>query len=392
MISLNVLKDIMIDFEKKLQGYSYRAFDINSKEKVFIIEDSLVLYVGFLSYFERIYGEFNCDFNKDEMYTLKIEELTFNNIGFKIDIDSLIDLYNKKTKIYIGWYYKKFFACDLRTIDYRTYKVVVEHSLAEKIDAFFPNIKIKERNDSWNGVLYNFVVVEIPYYNKRKKGLGVFRITSKPYSYMVSKCRNWIKNGFLSGNFDVVCDGFEEAFLSYKGSGLKRKDILESKLTFFSVEKYIKDKNTLWDVSREVLQCAKQGEYSGVERNTYIKPTNKWKTEELVYKYIKKIYKENKVIYQHRPFFLKGKNGGQMSYDIFITGLNIAIEYQGKQHFEPVEFFGGEEGFKETKKRDSLKRKLSIENGVKLIYVNYWEDINMDLLKNKIAYSNTVDF
>ena len=158
------------------------------------------------------------------------------------------------------------------------------------------------------------------------------------------------------------------------------------------MEKYIKDKNTLWDVSREVLQCAKQGGYSGVERNTYIKSTNKWKTEELVYKYIKKIYKENKVIYQHRPFFLKGKNGGQMSYDIFITGLNIAIEYQGKQHFEPVEFFGGEEGFKETKKRDSLKRKLSIENGVKLIYVNYWEDINMDLLKNKIANSNTVDF
>ena len=60
----------------------------------------------------------------------------------------------------------------------------------------------------------------------------------------------------------------------------------------------------------------------------------------------KKIFKNNKVIYQHRPFFLKSDIGGQMSYDVFISGFNIAIEYQGKQHFEPIDYFGGEEAFK----------------------------------------------
>ena len=73
-----------------------------------------------------------------------------------------------------------------------------------------------------------------------------------------------------------------------------------------------------------------------------------------------------------------------MSYDVFVYGENIAFEYQGKQHFEPVEYFGGEEHFEEQRKRDDLKFKLSEENGIVLIYVNYWEDITPNLIKEKV--------
>ena len=73
-----------------------------------------------------------------------------------------------------------------------------------------------------------------------------------------------------------------------------------------------------------------------------------------------------------------------MSYDIFISGLNIAIEYQGKQHFEPVDYFGGEEAFQKVKKRDAEKKKLSEENNVQLIYINYWEDVTPELIQQRI--------
>lgn len=73
-----------------------------------------------------------------------------------------------------------------------------------------------------------------------------------------------------------------------------------------------------------------------------------------------------------------------MSYDVFISGLNIAIEYQGKQHFEPVEYFGGEEAYINTLKRDKEKLELSIKNNIKLIYINYWEDISPKLIREKI--------
>ena len=74
-----------------------------------------------------------------------------------------------------------------------------------------------------------------------------------------------------------------------------------------------------------------------------------------------------------------------MSYDVFISGLNVAIEYQGKQHFEPVDFFGGDKAFEDLLARDKLKAKLSAENGIKLVYINYWEDITPDLIISRVG-------
>ena len=57
-----------------------------------------------------------------------------------------------------------------------------------------------------------------------------------------------------------------------------------------------------------------------------------------------------------------------MELDFYLPDYNIAIECQGCQHFHAYERFGGEEGFKSQIKRDELKKKLSEENGIKLLY------------------------
>lgn len=74
-----------------------------------------------------------------------------------------------------------------------------------------------------------------------------------------------------------------------------------------------------------------------------------------------------------------------MSYDVYISGLNVAIEYQGKQHFEPVEFFGGDDAFQDVRRRDKIKAELSRANGVKLVYINYWEDITPALIIERVG-------
>lgn len=43
-------------------------------------------------------------------------------------------------------------------------------------------------------------------------------------------------------------------------------------------------------------------------------------------------------------------------FDFYLTDLNISIEYQGKQHFEPVKKFGGYKGLYATQERDARKR------------------------------------
>jgi len=67
---------------------------------------------------------------------------------------------------------------------------------------------------------------------------------------------------------------------------------------------------------------------------------------------------------------------GQQHVDVWIPAWSIGVEYQGLQHFEPVEFFGGEEAFAETVKRDRQKRSKASRLGIELIYVRDGYDLD----------------
>lgn len=60
--------------------------------------------------------------------------------------------------------------------------------------------------------------------------------------------------------------------------------------------------------------------------------------------------------------------------DFYLEEYNVAIECQGEQHFRPIKYFGGVDAFKNTQYRDSLKKSLCEEHGIKLYYINYNEN------------------
>lgn len=68
---------------------------------------------------------------------------------------------------------------------------------------------------------------------------------------------------------------------------------------------------------------------------------------------------------------LKGTGEGLLSYDFHINNTNILIEYQGMQHYEPVEHYGGEEKFKIQKEHDKRKDAYAKKNKYNLIKLNY---------------------
>jgi hypothetical protein len=82
------------------------------------------------------------------------------------------------------------------------------------------------------------------------------------------------------------------------------------------------------------------------------------------------------LISQYSPIWL-----GRQRFDIFIKELNLAIEYNGRQHYESIDFYGGEEGFQSTLKRDNEKRKKCRDNNCPLIEVRYDEDFEITLNK-----------
>lgn len=102
-----------------------------------------------------------------------------------------------------------------------------------------------------------------------------------------------------------------------------------------------------------------------------------WISETVLFRKLESAFPMAKVIQHGHPKWL-----GLQHFDIWIPKWNIAVEYHGKQHFEPVEFFGGEDAFKENVKRDERKSTLAQANGVKLFVVT--ENYDLDELLQDI--------
>lgn len=77
---------------------------------------------------------------------------------------------------------------------------------------------------------------------------------------------------------------------------------------------------------------------------------------------------------------------GKQHLDIFIKEIKVGVEYHGLQHFEPIDYFGGEEAFIENQKRDKKKYNKCIKQNVKLIVVKEGYDFDnlIKVIKNFI--------
>lgn len=91
------------------------------------------------------------------------------------------------------------------------------------------------------------------------------------------------------------------------------------------------------------------------------------------------MFSEYEIIREASPQWLN-----KQRFDIFIPKLNLAIEYQGEQHFKAVKLFGGEEGLKKTQERDKIKMMKSKQNKVTIIYFTYQENISENLVTKKL--------
>lgn len=91
-----------------------------------------------------------------------------------------------------------------------------------------------------------------------------------------------------------------------------------------------------------------------------------WVSEkELCYR-IRDLLPGVEVIHHGQPPWL-----GRQHLDVWIPSLSVAVEYHGAQHFQAVEFFGGEAAFQKNLERDERKRTLCKENGIRLMEISW---------------------
>ena len=69
---------------------------------------------------------------------------------------------------------------------------------------------------------------------------------------------------------------------------------------------------------------------------------------------------------------------GRKRFDFFIPSLNIAIEYDGEQHYKSIDAWGGEEYLESVRQSDALKNDFCEYTGIDLLRIPYWEFDNID--------------
>lgn len=96
-----------------------------------------------------------------------------------------------------------------------------------------------------------------------------------------------------------------------------------------------------------------------------------------------KFLEENKITYKPQYKFKDCKDKNPLPFDFAILEnqeVKYLIEFDGLQHFEPIEYFGGQESFEKQKLHDKIKEEYAKNENIPLIRINRIEDIK-DRLK-----------
>lgn len=96
---------------------------------------------------------------------------------------------------------------------------------------------------------------------------------------------------------------------------------------------------------------------------------------------IRHLLNENQIDFEYQKHF---DWLGRQSLDFYLPKQNIAIECQGIQHFEPIEYFGGINKLYDTKERDIKKKNLCSEHNIIVIYyANYKYKFPYEVVEDK---------
>ena len=75
-----------------------------------------------------------------------------------------------------------------------------------------------------------------------------------------------------------------------------------------------------------------------------------------------------------------------LPFDFYIPKYNLCIEFDGEQHFRPIEYFGGQKSFENQKRRDCIKDMYCLDNKITLLRISYLEYDLIDGILDSIFY------
>lgn len=149
--------------------------------------------------------------------------------------------------------------------------------------------------------------------------------------------------------------------------------------------------NTIYSTDRDkvIITCPIHGDFSQIA-NSHMqgKGCNSCK-ESRGEKEIARFLNKYDINYDRQHKFHDCRNVFELPFDFYIPSKRTVIEFDGIQHYEPVEHFGGLKAYESLKLNDKIKNDYCEDNYIDLIRIRYDQidrifDILKESLKNKI--------
>ena len=164
--------------------------------------------------------------------------------------------------------------------------------------------------------------------------------------------------------------------------------ILKAKLTHsdnydYSLVNYINNSKKI------KIICRKHGEFEQNPNNHINGNGCPFCKESKGERQINEFLTKNKIIFIRQHKFDDCKYKQSLLFDFYLPNYNICIEFNGRQHYETVSYFGGDEGLIKIQLRDNIKMEYCKNNNIPLIILKYDEKIITKLKKELLNYINT---
>lgn len=209
---------------------------------------------------------------------------------------------------------------------------------------------INKFNKKWN-FKYNYELVEFINNLSKIKIIcpehGIFEQTLKShFKYGCSSCAN---------NNPFTCESFLE----------RSKKIHDNKYTYCLPDQI--NSKTIIDI-----KCNSHGIFKQrINNHLHLRQGCPFCYESKGEWQIALYLKNNDIAFERQKKFENCVNFNKLSFDFYLPEYNTCIEFDGIQHFKPVDLFGGQESFNKLKVNDNIKEIFCSKNSIKLLRIRY---------------------
>ena len=95
------------------------------------------------------------------------------------------------------------------------------------------------------------------------------------------------------------------------------------------------------------------------------------------------------IVFESEKKFCNCQDIKLLPFDFYfsINDIHFLIEFDGRQHYESIAFFGGVDGYKLTQHHDAIKTQFALDNGFILIRIPYTEFNNIETIIKQVISS-----